>query len=344
MSSVVLRGVKFVLFEINLYICNVKNCSPHKLTIDGRVMKKNLLIGIGIAIALVIAVLQVVIIVKIKDKDKDEPKPEPKPEQVEEVPPVGLGPEEVFVEDPATWIEGDFIEDANVNLNMNMVYVAGGTFVQGYYEVDARRVTLDSFWIGECEVTQSQWEKIMGTNIYDQRDKAQWQSGEDRPLRGVGPQHPMYNVSYAEAKEFCRRLTSLTGRLYDLPTESQWEYAARGGVNGRNYEYSGSDNISAVAWYKNNSNTSTHAVKGKRPNELGLYDMSGNVQEWCRDWHDEYNYYDCYNPTGPSEGVRRVVRGGGWRWEDVHCCVWAREKYLPTLATSYLGFRVVCYL
>lgn len=237
-----------------------------------------------------------------------------------------------------------YIEDAYCNLNMRMVYVEGGTYERGsdVHRNDKHLVSLDGYWIGECEVTQAQWEAVMGTNIHEQRYKAERQSGEDRPLRGSGYNYPMYNVSYAEAKEFCRRLSDLTGRRYDLPTEAQWEFAARGGNRTRGYRYSGSDYLEEVAWYKANSNTRCHPVKCKRPNELGIYDMSGNVQEWCRDWHDEYSYYHQTNPSGPGYGVRRIVRGGCWRWENEQCCVWYRQCYLPTLATTYVGFRVVC--
>ncbi|MBR6656271.1 MAG: formylglycine-generating enzyme family protein [Alistipes sp.] len=238
-----------------------------------------------------------------------------------------------------------YTENAYCGLNMNMVYVEGGSYGQGS-DVDyegKRTVTVDSFWIGECEVTQAQWEKIMGTTIHEQRYKAERLSGEDRPLRGVGPNYPMYNVSYAEAREFCRRLSEITGRRYELPTEAQWEYAARGGARSYGYRYSGGDSydLEMVAWCRSNSGTRCHPVGCKRPNELGLYDMSGNLQEWCKDWYGEYSYYNRTNPQGPSHGERRVVRGGSWRWEDWKCCVWTRDKVLPTLATTYIGFRVV---
>jgi formylglycine-generating enzyme required for sulfatase activity len=280
-------------------------------------MKKNILIAVGIAVALVIVILQVVIVFKLVSKD-------------------GEGSAFSFGK-----AKTNFVENANCDLDMNMIYVEGDTFGQGP-RGDQRRVSLDSYWIGESEVTQAQWRAVMGTTIYEQRTKAEALSDEDRPLRGVGPTHPMYNVSYNEAKEFCRRLSNLTGRRYDLPTEAQWEFAARGGRKSCGYIYSGSDYLSEVAWHNGNSNTSTHPVKYRTPNELGLYDMSGNVQEWCKDWYDDYRYYNQHNPEGPDYGVRRVVRGGGWRWESGQCCVWFRERYLPTLATSYVGFRVVC--
>ena len=235
----------------------------------------------------------------------------------------------------------NYVENAHCNLNMNMIYVKGGTFNQGPYG-SHHQVSLSDYWIGECEVTQAQWELVMGTSIFDLRYRAEQLSGENRPLRGVGSTHPMYNVSYDDAKEFCLRLSSMTGKKYDLPTEAQWEFAASGGSASCGYAYSGSNNLYEVAWCKGNSNLSTNPVKCKRANELGIYDMSGNVQEWCKDWHGDYFQYDQRDPQGPSYGVRRIVRGGSWRWEDVQCCVWTREKYLPTLATSYVGFRVVC--
>lgn len=176
----------------------------------------------------------------------------------------------------------DFVETA-AGLNMKMVYVEGGTFLMGATaeqgsegeddEQVIRRVRLDSYYIGECEVTQAQWEKVMGTSIQQQRNKAD----SSWPLRGTGPDYPMYYVSWEEAQAFCQELSRMTGRTYCLPTEAQWEYAARGGKKAEGTKYSGSWSIDAVAWYSSNSGSSTHPVKNKRANGLGLYDMSGNV-------------------------------------------------------------------
>ena len=237
-----------------------------------------------------------------------------------------------------------YIENGSCGLNMCMVYVEGGSYLQG----NASKVTLDGFWIGECEVTQAQWYAVMGTNIQDQSIISQRQSNEDRPLRGVGPQYPMYYVSYNDAKAFCRRLSDITGRKYDLPTEAQWEYAACGGNKSRGYKYSGSDMLSTVAWYDDNSGTSSHQVKTKKANELGIYDMSGNLREWCKDWYGESGKLERKNPQGPKYGTARVVRGGSWRWGHYECHVGFRnfenreKEQNPNYSTSYIGFRVVC--
>ena len=238
---------------------------------------------------------------------------------------------------------GSYVENGNCGLDMKMIYVEGGSYDQGSdYDYNKRTISLDGFWIGESEVTQAQWAAVMGTSIYEQCYRAERQSGELRPIRGAGHNYPMYCVSYAEAQEFCRRLSGMTGRKYELPTEAQWEFAARGGNKTHGRRYSGGDYVYDVAWCKNNSEGGCHPVKSLRPNELEIYDMSGNVTEWCKDWYNDHYSYERNNPQGPHYGQRRVVRGGSWRWDDGQCCVYAREKYLPTLAITYLGFRVVC--
>lgn len=240
----------------------------------------------------------------------------------------------------------DFIETA-AGLNMKMVYVEGGEFLMGATseqgsegesdEQVIRRVRLDSYYIGECEVTQAQWEKIMGTSIQQQASKA-GQSG----FRGIGPDYPMYYVSWEEAQAFCQELSRMTGRTYCLPTEAQWEYAARGGKKPDGSKYSGSWSIDAVAWYSGNSNSSTHPVKNKRANGLGLYDMSGNVWEWCSDWYgSSYNANDTNNPTGPSPGSFRVLRGGSWGNFAGGCRVSYRNSNSPGYRNNDSGFRVV---
>ncbi len=243
----------------------------------------------------------------------------------------------------------DYVEQANCGLDMKMVYVEGGQFQMGATskqseetendEFPVHNVQLDSFYIGECEVTQAQWQKIMGTTIYQQRDKADtsW------PVYGVGDNHPIYYVSWEEAQMFCRELSALTGKTYLLPTEAQWEYAARGGKNSRNYEYSGSDDIDAVAWYRSNSGATTHPVKQKRANELGLYDMSGNVWEWCSDWYGTYSSSMQNNPTGASSGQYRVLRGGSYGNNARLCRVSLRDYSTPSNRNyGDFGFRVVC--
>lgn len=243
-------------------------------------------------------------------------------------------------------LDMEYVEKAK-NLNMKMIYVKGGSYHFGK-DID-NEVTLDDFWIGECEVTQAQWEAIMGTNIHDQQEKSRKATGEARPLRGVGSNYPMYYVNYDEAKEFCKELSRITGLKYDLPTEAQWEYAASGGERPNNeYKYSGSDDLDEVAWYYDNSDESSQVVKSKAPNELGIYDMSGNLREWCKDWYSESFCPSGKNPEGPTTGTERVVRGGSWRWAGSECLVGCRDferrklDHKPTYSTSYIGFRVVC--
>ena len=241
----------------------------------------------------------------------------------------------------------DFVE-TTAGLNMKMVYVEGGEFMMGATseqgsegdddEQVIRRVKLDSYYIGECEVTQEQWTKIMGTSIQQQRSKA----SDDNGLRGTGPDYPMYYVSWEDAQAFCSELSRMTGKTYCLPTEAQWEYAARGGKKADGTKYSGSWSIDAVAWYDGNSGSSTHPVKNKRPNGLGLYDMSGNVWEWCSDWYgSNYNVNDTNNPVGPSSGAYRVLRGGGWSYYARCCRVSVRGGNNPGKRNYYSGFRVV---
>lgn len=242
----------------------------------------------------------------------------------------------------------DYVEQANCGLDMKMVYVEGGQFQMGATseqsgeafnnESPVHNVQLESFYIAECEVTQAQWQKIMGTTIYQQRDKA----NTSWAMYGVGDNHPVYYVSWEEAQMFCRELSALTGKTYLLPTEAQWEYAARGGKNSRKYKYSGSyDAIDAVAWYTSNSGSSTHPVKQKRANELGLYDMSGNVWEWCSDWYGTYSSSMQNNPMGASSGQYRVLRGGSWYSDAQLCRVSNRGCTTPSNRDDG-GFRVVC--
>ena len=241
----------------------------------------------------------------------------------------------------------DYLETTH-GLNMKMVYVEGGTFQMGATseqgsdadgdEKPVHSVTLDSYYIGECEVTQAQWEKVMGTTLSQQQRKSDFDWG----LVGVGDNYPMYYVSWHDAQAFCEKLSQLTGRTYKLPTEAQWEYAARGGNKSHGYKYSGSNNLSSVAWYDSNSSSQTHAVKQKQPNELGLYDMSGNVWEWCRDWYGDYTSSSQRNPHGPSSGSFRVLRGGSWLYDAQYCRVSIRFSITPSFSCYNYGFRVVC--
>ncbi len=191
-------------------------------------------------------------------------------------------------------------------VSFKMIAVKGGTFTMGATseqgsdaydsEKPTHRVTLSDYYIGETEVTQALWEAVMGSN----------------PSEWKGSNLPVWNVSWEDCQEFISRLNSLTGENFSLPTEAEWEYAARGGNKSQGYKYSGSNVIDRVAWYRDNSGDKTHPVKQKLSNELGIYDMTGNVYEWCSDWDGSYSTDSQTNPSGPSTGDSRVVRGGSY--------------------------------
>lgn len=251
------------------------------------------------------------------------------------------------------------------DIDMQMIWVDGGEFIMGCTseqsncegdEENVRHVMVDGFYIGMLEVTQSQWEKVMGTSLsqmwekwvyyeyYEKwNDTRHYQPNSYPPSRGVGPNYPMYCITWYDAMEFCRQLSRKTGKTYTLPTEAQWEYAARGGNTPDGTKYAGSNVIDAVAWYVDNSYGETHPCGTKRPNGLGIYDMSGNVGEWCKDWYnDTYPYSDTNNPNGPHFGNKRVNRGGGWGIYASNCRVAHRDADDPSLRHRNLGFRVVC--
>ena len=214
-------------------------------------------------------------------------------------------------------------------LNLKMIYVEGGTFAMGSTsgcdnERPVHNVTLDSYYISETEITQVQWGNIMWYN----------------PSDFTGVYRPVENVSWYEAQEFCKKLSALTGKKYVLPTEAQWEYAARGGNNSKGYTYSGSNNVGDVAVYDDNSGHSR--VKRKKPNELGIYGMSGNVSEWCSDWSGSYSSSPQTNPQGPSKGSSRVMRGGAWCHLSDFCRVASCGSAIPSVHSCTCGFRVVC--
>ena len=193
-------------------------------------------------------------------------------------------------------------------------------------ESPVHSITLSDYYIGETEVTQEFWQAVMGSN-------PSYFSGN--------PQRPVEYVSWNDCREFIVKLNDLTGKNFRLPTEAEWEYAARGGKESQGYKYSGSNTIGNVAWYYNNSNSTTHDVKTKSPNELGIYDMSGNVWEWCEDWYGDYSSGSQKNPTGPSSGSSRVLRGGSWGNGGARGCrVSGRSNGYPNDKCDVSGFRL----
>ena len=222
-------------------------------------------------------------------------------------------------------------------VSFTMVDVEGGPFTMGATSEQGRdaesdekpthKVTLSNYSIGETEVTQALWQAVMGSN----------------PSHFKGDlQRPVEQVSWNDCQTFIQKLNLLTGENFRLPTEAEWEYAARGGKFSKGYKYSGSNTIGDVAWYTDNSLSKTRAVKTKQPNELGIYDMSGNVWEWCSDWYSS-SYYSSYsgtNPTGPSSGSNRVLRGGGWIISARYCRVAYRGGNSPDFRRSINGLRL----
>ena len=233
------------------------------------------------------------------------------------------------------WPEGN-AEVFTVNgVSFAMIQVDGGTFMMGATseqgseaqsnEYPVHRVSVSSFSIGQTEVTQELWIAVMNTN----------------PSYFSGTlQLPVEQVTYADCQEFITRLNAMTGRQFRLPTEAEWEFAARGGNLSHGYMYSGNSNPVIVAWIGANSGNKTHDVATREPNELGIYDMSGNVWEWCNDWYSDYTSENQTNPTGPSTGDRRLIRGGGYAGAPYYCRVSYRSNPVPGEHYRNLGFRI----
>jgi len=219
-------------------------------------------------------------------------------------------------------------------VSFEMVRVAGGTFRMGATseqedeaysdEKPVHSVTLSSYYIGKTEVTQALWQAVMGSN----------------PSYNKGADLPVECFSWYVCQEFIQKLNSLTGRNFRLPTEAEWEFACRGGNNSRGYKYSGSNDIDNVAWYYGNSGSKTHPVGTKAPNELGIYDMSGNVWEWCNDLYADYIANSQTNPTGHQRGSNRVIRGGGWNDSARTCRSSNRSNNDATALNGCLGLRL----
>lgn len=217
-------------------------------------------------------------------------------------------------------------------VSFKMIKVEGGTFTMGAlgnegsdYEKPAHYVTLSSYYIAETVVTQELWRTVMGSN-------PSYHEGDNRPVECV---------SWADCQLFIGKLQILTGKNFRLPTEAEWEFAARGGIKSLGYKYSGSNVLDSVAWYEENCGGETHAVKQKLPNELGLYDMSGNVLEWCQDCAGKYNSSAQTNPTGPSSAAYNIRRGGCYIYEKgLSFGVSWRTEGWPISRDSYVGFRL----
>ena len=226
---------------------------------------------------------------------------------------------------------GDVFTDSATG--MQMVFVKGGcyqmgdTFGDGYAnEKPVHEVCVNDFYIGKYEVTQGQWQRIMGNN--------------PSYYKNCGDNCPVEQVSWNDIQQFIQRLNNQSGKQYRLPTEAEWEYAARSG--GKSEKYAGGNDVDAVAWYDGNSGRETHPVGQKQPNGLGLYDMSGNVWEWCSDWYGEKYYGQSFrdNPDGPSSGSYRVLRGGSWNDKPRDVRVANRLGYNPGYRDYYFGFRL----
>ena len=273
----------------------------------------------------------------------------------------------------AVYKERGFQEFTVNGVTFKMIYVEGGTFTMGCTseqsnecdadESPAHPVSVSEFWLSETEVTVGlfrafvketsyrtdaekgggawrwmqvkgkwQWNKVKGLYwIHDSQGNAR-NSSEDY--------HPVLYVSWNDAKAFCDWLKQKTGKSFRLPTEAEWEYAARGGNKSRGYKFSGSNFINDVAWDIENSGSKTHPVKSKSPNELGLYDMCGNAREWCLNWYGDYINSPQTDPKGPSSGKYKVSRGGGWNGSAQSCRVANRDVDSPEVGLDGLGFRI----
>lgn len=224
-----------------------------------------------------------------------------------------------------------------------MVTVEGGIYTMGDTakngKKDARpvhEVTLKTFKLGKTQTTVAQWKTFCSATGRSMPEKA--------PSSGWTDSHPIEKVNWYDAMEYCAWLSKKTNTPYRLPTEAEWEYAARGGKLSKGSPFSGGGRLDHVGWFENNSENKTHAVAIKKPNELGLYDMSGNVWEWCSDWYGEYAATAQTNPQGPDTGTYRVLRGGGAEYAALSCRVAYRFFGNPEGCYFSNGFRVALSL
>ena len=214
-----------------------------------------------------------------------------------------------------------------------MVKVEGGTFTMGSdTKKPAHSVSLSNFSIGKYEVTVGQYKAFCTATSRKMPDAPEW---------GWNDNHPMVLVNYNDCVAYCNWLGEEYGGSWRLPTEAEWEYAARGGNKSIKYQYSGGSDLDELGWYADNSSGQANYVGRKKPNELGIYDMSGNVWEWCKDWYGAYTAEAQTNPKGASSGTFRVLRGGGWDGTSAGCRVAFRTYRGPTYRYSRIGFRVV---
>jgi formylglycine-generating enzyme required for sulfatase activity len=241
--------------------------------------------------------------------------------------------------------------------SFQMVFVQGGTYIMGCteeqkidctelpagikekcnnncieWELPKHEVTLSNFYICKFEITQNQWKSVMNDSNDSLISRSSYFQGDDLPME---------SVSWIDVQKFIEILNERTGKIYRLPTEAEWEYAARGGNKSHPCKYSGDNNIDSVAWYKNNANGGTHPVGTKKANELGIYDMSGNVWEWCSDKFDEYTSEPQINPTVTSEGNYYILRGGSWDSGALTARIAFRYDDLPDTIGFGIGFRLV---
>jgi len=239
-----------------------------------------------------------------------------------------------MVKDPADDTNGWASEIRHKDTGIEMVYVVPGGFMMGSPlsekdrgddEIQHKVKLTKGFYIGKYELTQGQWEKIMGQN-----------PRVNPPVESNGDNLPVKQISWDDCRTFCEKL----GCGARLPTEAEWEYAARGGNKSKGFIYSGGNNLDEVGWYSSNSGTKMHAVGQKKANELGIYDMSGNVWEWCSDWHGNYPSGAVTDPTGPSSGYNQVTRGGSWYSNTWRCRSAVRSIIMMVDRWYALGFRL----
>lgn len=262
-------------------------------------------------------------------------------------------------------LQVQYKEKGNDNL-VEMVFVKGGTFQMGSdtgedNEKPVHTVEVNDFYIGKYEITVEQFRAFVNATAYQtdaekgdgsyvyvnnnwkKQSGINWRHDVAGNKRGSDEnKHPVIHVSWNDAIAYCNWLKEQTGKNYRLPTEAEWEYAARGGNQSQGYIYAGSNTIDNIAWYYRNSKNVTHPVGDKQANELGLYDMTGNVWEWCNDWYDKdyYSSSPSNNPKGPNNGTNRVLRGGCWNYYPQYNRIAIRNYFTPDNRSYFYGFRV----